>query len=70
MVNIGLYRFGRGRTLLFEDTIPELIPVAAGSKMLVYGSSLAGIGDSNPIGGTGVSLVSAVCLQEEVSVWG
>jgi hypothetical protein len=51
MVNI--YRFGRSRTFLFEDTILELMPVAAGSKMFVYGRSLAGIGDSNPIGDTG-----------------
>ena len=54
--------------MLFEDTSPVSIPVTAGSKTWVYGSSLAGIGGSNPVGGTGVFLVSVVCRQEEVLI--
>jgi hypothetical protein len=62
-----MYRFGRGRTLLFQDTLLVLIPVATVSKTWVYGRSFVGIGDSNPVGG---SLVSVVCRQEEVFGWG
>ena len=43
------------------------LPVTAQSKAWVCGRSLAGIVGSNPAGGMGVSLVSVVCCQVEVS---
>jgi hypothetical protein len=47
------------------------IPVAARSKVWVYGRSLIGIVGSNPTGGHGcLSLVSVVCCQVEVCATG
>jgi hypothetical protein len=53
---VKMYRFGRGWTLLFEDVIPVLIPVAARSKTWVFGRSLAEVGVSNT-GGMDVRLL-------------
>jgi hypothetical protein len=54
---MNMYRFGRGRTLPFEDTIPVLIPVAAESNTWLYGRSLVGTAGSNPVEGTSVYLL-------------
>ena len=43
------------------------VPVAARSKALVCGRSLAEIVGSNPTGGMDMSVVSVVCCQVEVS---
>jgi hypothetical protein len=44
--------------------------VAARCKAWVCGWSLAGIAVSNPAGGMGVSVVSVVCCQVEISATG
>ena len=44
--------------------------MAARSKTWVCGRSLAGFEGSNPAGGMGVSIVSVVCCQVEISATG
>jgi hypothetical protein len=46
------------------------IPLAARSKAWVCHRSFAGIAGSNPTGGHGMSLLSVVCCQVEVSATG
>jgi hypothetical protein len=46
------------------------IPLAARSKVWVWGRSLAGIVGSNPAGGMDVCVVSVVLCQAEVSASG
>jgi len=51
------------------NVINQSIPVAARSKVWVYGRSLAGIAGSNTAGGVhGLSSVSVLCCQAEISL--
>jgi len=53
-----------------SDKILVPVPVAARSKVWVFGRSLPGVAGSNPVGGMGVYVESVACCQVEVSASG